>query len=310
MRLRLSCVDMAHLPRSVDGPDCRRVARSAKGAATRRAGAPDARIAIPDARPEHAARCRHDEDARAGRRDARAGRATAPRRQSALRRDATRTPARRRDIDTAFDRLHDQPYRRHTMNAPSRPSRPQDPPADGLGQRRLRRHRHHAADRRRVAGRSLRPALRRNGPRRGRRQRQRDARRRAPRLQGDVDRLRLHAARARRRTRAGRALRRDVRSGRRRSAALRGRVVRRRAVDVRRDVHARPRARGVGARARLPSRRPHRPRQLDTGRLHRTAVQDARPPAAAARRCAAAVAVGRGSASAHRCSASAPPRSP
>ena len=76
------------------------------------------------------------------------------------------------------------------LNHPRRPHherthrfrRPQDPPAGRLGQRRLRRDRHHPADRRRAAGRSLRPALGRARARRRRRQRQRHARRGAPRL--------------------------------------------------------------------------------------------------------------------------------
>ena len=96
----------------------------------------------------------------------------------------------------------------HSSNTPGaehherthRFQRPEEPPADGLGQRRLRRDRHHPADRRRAAGRSLRPALRRTRARRRGRQRQCHARRGAPRLQGDVDRLRGRAARPRRRT--------------------------------------------------------------------------------------------------------------
>ena len=72
----------------------------------------------------------------------------------------------------------------HAHERTHRPHRPQDPPADRLGERRLRRHRHDLADRRRVARRSLRPAHRRARARRRRRQRQRDARRGAPRLPG------------------------------------------------------------------------------------------------------------------------------
>ena len=67
-------------------------------------------------------------------------------------------------------------------DTPHRPElrRDQAAAAGHLGQRRLRRRRHHAADRRRVAGRGRRRARRRARARRRRRQRQRDARRRAP----------------------------------------------------------------------------------------------------------------------------------
>ena len=62
---------------------------------------------------------------------------------------------------------------------------------------------------------------------------------------------------------------------RRREPALRRRLLRRRAVDVRRHVRARPerpRRRCCGS----PARRSHRSRQLDAERLHRPDVQDRR----------------------------------
>ena len=105
-------------------------------------------------------------------RDVRAGRARA--RSSNVRittAAASRCPSQR---------IHKESYAHHECTHDSR--RPQGAPAGGVGERRLRRHRHHAADRRRTARRSLRPALRRARPRRRRRQRQRDARRGAPRL--------------------------------------------------------------------------------------------------------------------------------
>ena len=70
-----------------------------------------------------------------------------------------------------------------------------------------------------------------------------------------------------------------------RGAALRRRDVRRRALDLRRDVHARPGPAAAEIAARVQERRQDRPRQLDAGGLHRPAVQDARQiPAAAGRR--------------------------
>ncbi len=71
---------------------------------------------------------------------------------------------------------------------------------------------------------------------------------------------------------------------RRRGVAVRRPQFRRRAVDLRRDVH--PGSHPAGARdaARRPFGRPHRPGQLDAGGFHRPAVQgDRRLPAAAGR---------------------------
>ena len=78
---------------------------------------------------------------------------------------------------------------------PRRPRGDQGEAAGHLGLRRLRRHRHHAADRRRVAVRGGRRGRRLAGARRGRRQRQRLARRRPSRVRRHRDRLRRHAAR-------------------------------------------------------------------------------------------------------------------
>ena len=112
-----------------------------------------------------------------------------------------------------------------------------------MGVRRLRRDRHDAPDRRRAAVRSRRPARRRARARRGRRQRQRDARGGAPLRQRDLHRLRAGAARARPAARRSRRPReRHLRGGGRRGAAVSGRELRRRALDLRRDVRARPRA--------------------------------------------------------------------
>ena len=68
--------------------------------------------------------------------------------------------------------------------------------------------------------------------------------------------------------------------------------LRRRAVDLRRDVRRRPGPRRGRAAAGLPSRRRHRAGQLDADRLHRPAVQDDRRAQPAARRRGVAVAVG------------------
>ena len=62
------------------------------------------------------------------------------------------------------------------------------------------------------------------------------------------------------------------------------RQLRRRAVHLRRDVRARPCALRRRDGARVPLGRAHRHGQLDARGLHRPAVQDARPPPAAARR--------------------------
>ena len=51
--------------------------------------------------------------------------------------------------------------------------------------------------------------------------------------------------------------------------------LRRRALDLRRDVRAQPRAQRRRDAARVPPGRPHRPGQLDARQLHRPAVQDA-----------------------------------
>ena len=147
--------------------DPRRGGRSGRRGSNRRTGGQSA----PDA-PRS--------DARATMRDARTGRGTARRSRVAPR---CSTPSGDRPVNA-------QVQRAPPMNAPPRSLRPQGPPAGGLGERRLRRHRHHAADRRRIARRGVRPALRRARARRRGRQRQRHARRRAPRLRGHLDRLR------------------------------------------------------------------------------------------------------------------------
>ena len=153
------------------------------------------------------------------------------------------------------------------MNARHRLHRPQDPPADRLGERRLRRHRHHAADRRRAARRGLRPALGRARARRRRRQRQRHAGGRAPRLPRDLDRLRAsRCSIAAPSAPTPKRLEVDVPGRRRRGAAVRGRELRRGALHVRRDVRARPREGRRRDAARVPARRAHRPRQLDARR--------------------------------------------
>ena len=178
-----------------------------------------------------------------------------------------------------------------TTQIPHRRTRPrsrrrQDPPAGRLVLRRLCRRRHHAADRRRDAVRGARPA---------RRQRVLDvaagngnATLAAARRWCDVDldRLRAGAARARPRARA-QAERLDDRlpRGRRRGPALRRRSLRRRAVDLRRDVHARTRSSAAAELLRVcrPGR-PHRPRQLDARRAssascsRRSARTCRRPP--------------------------------
>ena len=83
-----------------------------------------------------------------------------------------------------------------------------------------------------------------------------------------------------------------VPGGRCRGAAVRRRQLRRRALDLRRDVHAGPGPRRRRDAARVQQRRQDRPRQLDAGRLHRPAVQDARQAPAAAGRREVAGAVG------------------
>ena len=105
-------------------------------------------------------------------------------------------------------------------------------------------------------------------PRDPRRRRRRAGRRPRPHARAVRD-----GAGARRRPRRRRRLGR----GRRRGAALRGRVVRPRAVGLRRAVRAAPRDRRQRARRRDPYRRAHRPRQLDPRGPDRRAVQDHGP---------------------------------
>ena len=81
--------------------------------------------------------------------------------------------------------------------------------------------------------------------------------------------------------------------GGRRGAALCRRRLRRRRLDLRRDVRARPGDRGRRARPGLPGGRTHRPRELDAGQLHRRGLPPDRALPPAARRREAAVALGR-----------------
>ena len=182
--------------------------------------------------------------------------------------------------------------RRRTMTQnprvrrPGRPSGAQGAPAGRLVLGRLCRRRHDAADRRRGAVRGARPARGTEGARRRGRQRQRLARRRSPLVRGGRHRLRAGAARARPRARRRRAARHRVPRGRRRGAAVPERELRRRRLDLRRDVHARPGSRRGRDGPRLQARRQDRPRQLDARGLHRPGVQDhrqARPAAPGAR---------------------------
>ena len=136
-------------------------------------------------------------------------------------------------------------------------------------------------------------ARRRAGARRRRRQRQRGAGRGPPWCVRHRDRLR------RRRCSTGRACaprpracRLDVREGDAEALPFAGCVVRRRAVDVRRDVHAEPGTGGARAAAGVPARRTHRPRELDARRLRRRDVQGRRPIRPAAGRCAFAARMG------------------
>ena len=105
------------------------------------------------------------------------------------------------------------------------------------------------------------------------------------------------AARARTRARRGRASAGHLPGSRRRRASLRRCELRRRAFDLRRDVHAESAAGGKRTRARLPPRRQDRPGQLDAGQLHRPGVQDHRQIRSAGARHEIADAVGRQGAS-------------
>ena len=87
--------------------------------------------------------------------------------------------------------------RRSIATLRCRAGRDQGAAARHVGVRRLRDHRHDAADRRRVALRGGRPARGIEGARRRRRQRQLLAGGRAPLVRRDVDRLRAGAARGR-----------------------------------------------------------------------------------------------------------------
>ena len=100
------------------------------------------------------------------------------------------------------------------------------------------------------------------------------------------------AARARPRARRGRAARGRVRRGRRPGPALRGRQLRRRDVDLRRDVRPRPAEDRGRAAARGQAGRPDRDGQLDPRRRRRHDVQDDRQARAAAARARLAAALG------------------
>ncbi len=104
------------------------------------------------------------------------------------------------------------------------------------------------------------------------------------------------AARGRPPPRRGRGPRARLGRGRRRAAAVRGRVVRRRDVLDRRDVRAPPSGGRRRARPRLPPRRHDRPAELDARGHDRRAVPHDGPvrPAAPARRAAAAAVGQRG----------------
>ena len=149
----------------------------------------------------------------------------------------------------------------------------------------LCRRRHHLADRRREPVRSPRSALRHARARRCRRQRQCHARRSAPLVRGDstdyVGSCSSPGGRGRSRRARG-----PLPGSRRREPAFPGRVVRRRDVHLRRDVHPGPGQGRARARARLQARRQDRAGELDAGQLHRAGVQDHRPvrPAGAGRK--------------------------
>ena len=114
---------------------------------------------------------------------------------------------------------------------------------------------------------------RRARPRRRRRQRQCRPRRGAPRRPSSRRRttstqlLDRTGARA-----AADGLAIELRTRRRRGPPVRRRHVRRRALDVRRDVHAAAGGRRGRAAAGVPAGRPHRPRQLDPDRIRRADV--------------------------------------
>ena len=122
-----------------------------------------------------------------------------------------------------------------------------------------------------------------------------------------VDRLRAGAARqgprARRRPRAWRS---TLPGGRRRGPAVRRRQLRRRAVDLWRDVRAGPCAHGQRDAARGARRRAHRNGELDARRLHRPLVQGDRRARAAAGRAAARPRCGARSRTWSSCSAATP----
>ena len=153
----------------------------------------------------------------------------------------------------------------------------QDPPAGRLGLRRLRRRRHHPADRRRDAVRGGRPARRRARARRRRRQRQRHAGRGAPLLR-----------RGRRPTTCRALLERAASapppkgwrstSARPTPSSCRSRTA---SFDVVLSIFGvmftPDQAQAAAELARVTARRAaDRPGQLDAGRLHRPAVQDHR----------------------------------
>ena len=147
-------------------------------------------------------------------------------------------------------------------------------------------------DRRRAALRSRRSPRRRVRPGRRRWQRQCHAGGGTPFRGGDVHRHRARAPRARAPKNGRGRLRRHVRHSGRRSIAVRRGSVRRRPVHVRRDVRTRPRTGGARTAARVPARRSDRPRELDTGGLHRRSLSRYRQARAARAWSALAASVG------------------
>ena len=171
----------------------------------------------------------------------------------------------------------------------------EDPAAGDVGVRRLRRHRHHAADRRRAAVRGRATSAPASGcstspPATATPRWRRPA---ASRRVTSTDYVPALLERGRSRAEAE-GLDRHLRGRRRRGAAVPGRELRRRALDLRRDVRARPPAGGARADARVPARRADRPglagrrrasSASSSGSIARSRAADA---GRAARRCCGA----------------------
>ena len=195
--------------------------------------------------------------------------------------------------------------RRHCHD--SRSCSTEEPAAGGLVLGRLCRRRDDATDRWRGTLRGPRSSGGAESARRRRRKRECQSGRCASLVRRHFDRLCAELAGARSRAGIGRRTYHQIQGGRRRGIAVRRWHLRRRRLDLRRDVHAQSEPSRCRTPARLQIRRQDRSRKLDAGRLYRTNVQDTWQIHAASGRRKIARALGHARTSRSKCSV--PPQS-